>query len=212
MHSYAEAKAFAVAEQKHASRNWSNSCQMFARTAFGAAAWAPSAREAFNSTPAAHRHTSFPPPAGSIAYYGVADRGFGHAVVVVENGWVYSTDILRSGCVDKVKWNVFEKAWGLSYRGWIDTTPSGPLPIQHPAPAPKPVPVPAYPGKAAFTLGASGPAIAAVQHHLGRPVGKWNTLDKVAVIQYQKNHRPWLGVADGIIGPKTYKWITSGKK
>lgn len=212
MRNFAEAKAYAEAERRHASRNWTNSCQMFSRTAFGAGAWAPSAREAFNNTPAAHKHTSYPPPPGSIAYYGVSDHGFGHAVVVVEDGYVYSTDILRQGKVDRVKWNVFQKAWGLPYRGWIDSTPSGPLPITRPAPAPKPAVVPAYPGKSTFTLGASGPAVAAVQHHLGRPIGKWNTMDKVAVIQYQKNHRPWLGRADGVVGPKTYSWITSGKK
>jgi hypothetical protein len=185
---------------------------MFSRLAFGAAAWAPSAREAFNNTPAAHKHTSYPPPPGSIAYYGPSDHGFGHAVVVVEGGYVYSTDILRKGKVDRVKWNVFQNAWGYAYRGWIDSAPSGPLPITRPAPAPKPAAVPTYPGKAVFTLGATSAAISAVQHHLGRPVGKWSDMDKVAVTRYQKAHRPWLGVADGVVGPKTYKWITSGKK
>jgi hypothetical protein len=89
-----------------------------------------SARDAFNRTAAEHRHTSSPPPAGSIAYYGFENIGAGHAVFVVSGGLVWSNDIVRSGHIDRVAWNVFESQWKLPYRGWIDSCPAGALPVQ----------------------------------------------------------------------------------
>jgi len=93
----------------------------------GAAAWAPSAREAFNAIPAKNKHTDTHPPAGALVYYGVPDRGYGHAVVSAGGGFVWSTDIKRSGKVDRVPLSLPVTQWGLPYRGWIDATPSGPL-------------------------------------------------------------------------------------
>jgi hypothetical protein len=93
----------------------------------GAAAWAPSAREAFNAIPAEHKHTSPNPPAGALVYYGVPDRGFGHAVVSAGGGYIWSTDIKRPGKVDRVPLSLPVTQWGLPFRGWIDATPSGPL-------------------------------------------------------------------------------------
>jgi len=132
MRTWQEAVAYAKAEHAHASRDWTNKCQMFARTCVGAAAWAPSAREAFNATPAANRHTGIP-PAGALVYYGNAHSGAGHATFSDGDGYVWSTDILRHGQVDRVRYDVFEKAWGLPFRGWIDATPSGKLDLK-PAP------------------------------------------------------------------------------
>jgi hypothetical protein len=139
---YDEALAFARDEVKNPSKDWYNLCQMFSRRTFGAAAWAPSAREAFNATPAAHRHTSWPPPAGSIAYWGNAHTGAGHATPILDTA--YSNDIYRHGKIDPVKLTPtasqmpFVTKWGLPFRGWIDTTPSGPIPTP---PAPPSLPV-----------------------------------------------------------------------
>lgn len=134
MRTYQQAKAFARAQHVRPTaappRRWYNLCQAFARQCIGAAPFGKSARLAFNAIPAEHRHTSAPPPPGSIAYYGRRDRGFGHAVFVVEGGYVWSNDILRKGKIDRVKWDVFKRKWGLAYRGWIDWCPSGPLPVQ----------------------------------------------------------------------------------
>ena len=203
MRKYREALAFAESERKNPSRNWTNSCQMFARSCVGAAAWAPSAREAFNATPAANRHMG-QPPAGALVYYGVPDRGFGHAVFSAGNGLVYSTDIKRPGKVDIVPYLVFESAWGLPYRGWIDTTPSGPLdivtPVVNPAHIAK---VPPFPGK--FGLGAKGDHVKAIQLGLRIKVdGIFGPVTKAAVVTFQKK-RPWLWPADGVVGPRTYK-------
>lgn len=131
MRTFAEARAFAWQQhQRPRSDGWYNQCQMFARQCVGADSFGRSARLAFNNVPPGHRHQSSPPPPGSIAYFGRSDRGSGHAVFVIEGGYVWSNDILRRGRIDRVKWDVFVPRWGLAYRGWIDWCPSGPLAIQ----------------------------------------------------------------------------------
>ena len=130
MRTYAQAKAFARQQHRSGSSSWLNLCQMFSRQCVGAPPFGASARLAFNGTPPEQRHTSGPPPAGSIAYYGFRDRGAGHAVFVVEGGFVWSNDILRRGRIDRVRWNVFQSRWGLPYRGWISACPAGELPVQ----------------------------------------------------------------------------------
>ena len=130
MRSYQAAKEFAQFQhERPRAQGWYNQCQMFSRQCVGAPPFGSSARLAFNNIPAANRHTSSPPPPGSIAYYGHPDRGAGHAVFVVEGGHVWSNDILRKGRIDRVAWNVFPSAWRLPYRGWIDSCPAGSLPI-----------------------------------------------------------------------------------
>lgn len=129
MRTWRDSLNFAAAESAHPSQDWYNLCQKFARTAVGAAAWAPSARLAFNAVPAAHRHSGVP-PAGALAYYGNPDTGNGHVALSAGGGYVWSTDIKRHGQIDKVRYDVFARAWGLAYRGWIDWTPSGPIDIR----------------------------------------------------------------------------------
>lgn len=136
MRTFAEAKEFAQQEHRDGrSHNWYRLCQVFARQCVGAPPFGASAREAFNNQPAARRHTSSPPPAGSIAYYGFPDRGAGHAVFAVHGGFVWSNDILRAGKIDRVQWDVFVSRWRLPYRGWIDACPAGELPVQRGRPA-----------------------------------------------------------------------------
>ena len=135
MRTYDQAVAFARRQHNEPTQGWFNLCQALARQCVGAAPFGLSAREAFNAIPRDHRHLSDPPPAGSIAYYGRARTGFGHAVFVVEDGFVWSNDILRKGKVDKVRWDVFVDRWGLPYRGWIDRCPHGELPVKRPGEA-----------------------------------------------------------------------------
>jgi hypothetical protein len=130
MRDFEHAKDFALTEHEHPSRSWFNCCQIFSRQCVGSPPFGESARLAFNSIPTADKHDTFPPPAGSIAYYGFSDHGSGHAVFVVEGGNVWSNDILRRGQIDRVRWDVFPSRWRLPYRGWIASCPAGELPVQ----------------------------------------------------------------------------------
>ena len=142
MRPYSEAQSWAkgqVTRPTPPDGTWYNRCQQFSRMTFGAAVWAPTAREAFNVTPAKYRHTSWPPRPGSIAYWGNAHTGNGHATPVLDT--LYSNDIYRRGLIDPVKITSaakdmpFVRKWGLPYRGWIDTTPSGAIAVPVPPPA-----------------------------------------------------------------------------
>lgn len=125
MRTYAGGVAWAEGQRLHPTANWSGKCQAFARQCVGAAAWAPTARQAFyEKIPASHRHTSSA-PAGSLLYYGSHDPG--HVVFVVANGYCYSNDVRRRGKIDRVPVSEVEDWLGRSYPrlGWIDQTPSG---------------------------------------------------------------------------------------
>jgi hypothetical protein len=133
MRTYEQAKAFALNQHRNPSQGWLQKCQVFSRQCVGAGPFGTSARLAFNGTADEHKHKSFPPPAGSIAYYGTPDWGDGHAVFAVEGGHVWSSDILRPNKIDRVKWDVFPSAWrNHPYRGWIDHCSWGALPVQDP--------------------------------------------------------------------------------
>ena len=123
---WASARSWALGEQAHASENWSGLCQKFARSCVNAAAWATSALNAWNSTPASHRHSGAP-RGGSLVYFGTQQPG--HVVFVdpLDAAYCFSTDILRPGKVDRVPIKLITERWGLAYRGWIDWTPSGSL-------------------------------------------------------------------------------------
>ncbi len=209
MRTYGQAKAFAQHQNRQPrGQGWHNQCQAFARQCVGAAPFGKSARVAFNSIPPEHRHTSFPPPPGSIAYYGRKDKGFGHAVFAVEGGFVWSNDIHRRGKIDRVKWSLFVPRWGLPYRGWIDWCPSGILPIQHHSVSKgyrqgKKV----YKTKMRFHQVNSDSvwnlqvALIAKGHKIpGGPSGYYGTATRVACAAFQRK-QGWSGrAADGIAG------------
>lgn len=215
MRTYAQALAWVKGQVAHPSQDWTNLCQGFSRQAFGAAAWAPSAREAFNATPSAHRHTSWPPPAGSIAYWGNAHAGAGHATPVLDT--LYSTDIFRHGKVDPVKLTrsasdmPFVTKWGLPYRGWIDATPSGEIPTP-PRPANPPAPYPGKPiGWPAASTVSKGPAIVTLERCFGLPeTGVYSLALRNRIAGYQNGHA-WAWARDrvgrGAAGPNLYAGI-----
>lgn len=214
MRTYAQAKAFAQFQHERSrGDDWFNLCQLFARQCVGAPSFGRSARLAFNSVSSEHTHTSAPPPPGSIAYYGQSDRGFGHAVFVVEGGYVWSNDILRKGRIDRVKWNIFLPEWGLPYRGWIDQCPAGDLPIQQPGRRPgyrqgKKV----YGSKMRYKQADSDSvwnlqvALIAKGYPIAdTPTGYYGWHTAKACQAFQRDQE-WSGKgADGIAGPKTIR-------
>lgn len=129
MRTYEQAVAYAVRQHERPTNDWFRWCQKFSRQCVGANGFGDSARLAFNDVADRAKHRSVPPPPGSIAYYGFRDRGAGHAVFVVDGGFVWSNDIKRRGKIDRVQWDVFQGEWKLPFRGWIDWCPSGDLPI-----------------------------------------------------------------------------------
>jgi len=137
MRTYSQAVAFAEGQRRHPTQSWDNLCQAFSRQCVGADAWAASARLAYNAIPSNHKHSSTPPPAGSLVYYGPTSYGYGHVTFAIDNGYVYSNDILRRGKIDVVRWNTFEDAWGYRFRGWVDWTPSGSINLKSEAVNPR---------------------------------------------------------------------------
>lgn len=132
-HTKAYQKALNWANQQvtNPTRDWTRMCQSFARTAVHASAFGTTALKAWQSTPIEAKRFTYPPRPGSIAYYvNPKNPGAGHAVFVGDNGKVYSNDIKRTGKIDIVNWNVFQKKWGMQYLGYIVATPSGRLPVQ----------------------------------------------------------------------------------
>jgi hypothetical protein len=139
--SYTDARAWAVGQTAKPAQNWSGMCQKFARSCVNAGSWATSALNAWNSTPAIHRHTNAP-RGGALAYFG--DTQPGHAVFVdpANPAYCFSSDILRPGKIDRVPIKLITTKWGLRYRGWIDWTSSGALSLV-PIAVVKPVVTPA---------------------------------------------------------------------
>lgn len=216
MRSYASGQAYAKSEHQNPSQNWHNKCQMFARSCVGAAAWAPSARQAANAIPQKYRHTNTPPP-GALVYYGSSSSGYGHVTYMSEGGKCWSNDLVRDGKIDLVDWKRPVHQWGLAYRFWTDWTPSGRVNLKPAAPNPVPKPVPAKPAAKAPFPGKFGPStkptaavIAAtkeIQKHFKLKVdGVFGPATKAAVVAYQKRH-PYLAPWDGIVGRRTYKSI-----
>ena len=140
LRSLADSKTWALHQIDEPSQDWGNLCQSFSRQTFGRAAFGVSARVAFNDAPDSWKvlDTSVPPPPGTIAYYGNADRGFGHATPVLgRRGLVASNDIKRAGRIDLAHYTAFPAVWGLPYRGYLVRTAEGPLPVgEAPQPAP----------------------------------------------------------------------------
>ncbi len=102
-------------------------CQWFARNAVGAASFGRTARNAWDNTPRAWRHTG-PPPPGAICYWAGGSKGYGHAAPAVENHMIWSTDIRHHGQIDKVPYTEIARKWGMRYLGYIVATPSGKCP------------------------------------------------------------------------------------
>lgn len=123
--------AYCQSETRHPSRDWRGLCQSFARTSWSLAPFGTSAKIAFHSIPANHRHRSKPSevPAGAICYDDALGK-YGHAWISAGHGLGYSTDYLRRGKIDLVPLGL--PHWRGNRAGfvdWVDATPFGRLPL-----------------------------------------------------------------------------------
>lgn len=118
------AVAFALKEHKTPSRVWQSPkgnglCLQFTRTALDVPAKAGSAIEAWSDVAAGDRHGGQNPPPGVPVFWRIGR--WGHVAVSAGGGYVWSTDILRKGKVDKVSIAYLSNRWGATYLGWAET-------------------------------------------------------------------------------------------
>lgn len=113
---------FAHDQHVNGSAAWHNLCQKFVRTACGAGPGEPSARAAWVHLPSGDRHGigGKHPPAGVPVYFRL-NTPFWHAALSAGKGYIWSTDILRRGHLDKVSIGYLEHRWNAHYLGWAET-------------------------------------------------------------------------------------------
>lgn len=95
-------------------------CLKFSRNCAGAPAAAHDAITAWRE--ADHRHSSGgTPPRGAMVFWSGGSAGHGHIAVSDGGGYVWSTDILRPGKVDRVSLAYLGAKWGnLHLLGWAE--------------------------------------------------------------------------------------------
>lgn len=125
-----EALARALAEHKQPTQNWHGMCLRFVRTMVGIAAKYDEAEDAW--TGARKRHTNATPPAGSAVFWAGGEHG--HVALSAGSGYVWSTDILRRGGVDKVSIGTVASKWGYRLLGWTEDLNGVSLQLVQPPP------------------------------------------------------------------------------
>lgn len=113
---YLEALANAAAQVKKASQDWTGWCLKFCRIMYGVAALYTEADLAWDK--AKYRHTTGVPPKGALVFWRVGK--FGHIAISDGGGYVYSTDIMRRGKVDRVPITYVTSHWRATYLGWTE--------------------------------------------------------------------------------------------
>lgn len=116
--------ARAMGESVHPSQNWSGMCLKFTRTCLGVGALHASAFEAWRAAGGAlgaNTHTLLAAPAGVPVFWSGGPHGYGHVAIADGQGYVWSSDILRAGKVDRVAISKIHDKWGLKYLGWSET-------------------------------------------------------------------------------------------
>lgn len=113
------ALAWSIRESRNPTRNLAGYCLRATRLAFDVDVVRKSAIVDWKSKPKAHRFTSWPPPAATTVYWEIGRNG--HVAPSAGDGYVWSTDILRTGKIDKVKIGYISRHWGAKYLGWSDT-------------------------------------------------------------------------------------------
>lgn len=125
---YPQAKARAAYWHTHPTSDIlaTGRCQGVARGIVGARSFGSSAIIAWHNVPSQYKILGKVIPGGLVYFDNprVADsREFGHATFGIENGYVWSTDILRMGRLDLVHWTVIRDHWGMRLLGTINHTP-----------------------------------------------------------------------------------------
>ncbi|WP_109509701.1 hypothetical protein [Nocardioides speluncae] len=96
---------------------WFGWCLVFARRAFNVGPLYASAEDGWHAAEFRHGTTSTPPLGVPVWW---TNGRHGHVAVSSGDGNCYSTDILRTGKVDKVAISFITRKWGQRYRGWTE--------------------------------------------------------------------------------------------
>lgn len=100
-------------------KNFKGLCLQFTRMCYGVGAYYPSAKAAWDGAKYKHRTSNANSiPAGVPVYWATSSR-YDHVAISAGNGYCYSTDIKRSGRVDRVSINSITRAWG-PLLGWTE--------------------------------------------------------------------------------------------
>lgn len=113
------ALAWSIQESRHPTLDLAGYCLLATRLAFDVDDIRKSAIKDWKSKAKEHRFTSWPPPAATTVYWDIGRNG--HVAPSAGDGYVWSTDILRTGKIDKVKISYINQHWGAKYLGWSDT-------------------------------------------------------------------------------------------
>ena len=111
-------------------------CQQVAREAVNASVFGGTALIAWHNIPAEHRHSG-KPRGGGIGYMDIPSQSgeAGHAFWIENEDYIWSTDALRRGHIDRIRMTTLAAKWNMRYLGWIDWTPSGALHLLSNSPA-----------------------------------------------------------------------------
>lgn len=159
-----QATSAAAAQVSSPSQDWKGWCLKFVRIMLGVGPQYNSAIDAWNG--AKYKHVTGTPPKGVPVFWRTSS--FGHIALSDGNGFCYSTDIRRTGKVDRVAITEIHQRWGATYLGWsedlngvrvynVPTAPSGGGVAAKPPTGPK-VPV----------------SLAALQYHAKNGTGKYS--------------------------------------
>lgn len=82
---------------------------------------ARTARAAWSLVPVAQRHGHLVPPAGRPVFFQTNNAAWHVTMSDAEPWWLWSTDILRSGKLDRVPKSLIQRRWGARYLGWTSS-------------------------------------------------------------------------------------------
>ena len=108
------ATRFAAQQRDKRTEDWTRMCQNFVRTSLDVPAYYGSARKAWDARVRPHGGT--PPPAVPV-YFRTRSKWW-HVALSAGGGYVWSTDALRTGHVDKISIKALAAKWNAPYLGW----------------------------------------------------------------------------------------------
>ncbi len=186
------AVSYAVAQHLAPSKNWTGRCLEFTRRCHNVDPKWSTAAEDWNHVAPADRHSTGTPPPGVPVHWSGGTKGYGHVAESAGGGYCWTTDLIRTGMVDKAPLSLVHSRWGLAYSGWAATIDGVRI---YTAPAPKPI-VPVH-------LAA---VIMAFKVDPGRPQGHGLHPDQIRPVEHALAAEGvlddrWAG--DGYAGTKT---------